>query len=71
MASPDIGGGMGGDREGTHYLCSTPLPGYLLQVSGAISCVRGKRLAGSSAQPQERQIEVGAAESGIEQRGSG
>ena len=38
---------------------------------GEISCVRGRQLAGSGAQPQVRQIEVGAAELVIDKGRSG
>ena len=43
----------------------------LLQVHGASACERGRRLAVSGSQPQARQTEVGAADSYIDQGGSG
>ena len=55
----------------THCLRSPYLPGHLLQVPGASSCSRGRQLAVSGAQHQERQAEVGAADSGFDQGGSG
>ena len=52
-------------------LVSPPLPGHLLQVPGESSCVGGKLLASSGTQPLRCQEEVGAADSGTEQGGSG
>ena len=48
-----------------------PIPGNLLQVYGASSCNRGRRLAVSGAQPLARQTEVGVADSYLDQGGSG
>ena len=61
---------MGGDRDGTHRLWGTSCPGHLFQVPGASYCGRGRRLAGSSAQPQVLQIELGAADLDIDQEGN-
>ena len=71
MASPDGGGGPGGYIEGTHCLWIPPLPGHLLQVPGESSCRRGRLLASSGAQPPECQVEVGVANSVVEQGGVG
>ena len=71
VASAGGGGGKVGDWEGTHCLRSPPLPGHLLQVPGDISCSIRRWLVGSGMQPLVRQAEVGAADSGNEQGGSG
>ena len=47
------------------------LPGNLLQVYEASYCDRGQQLAVSGAKPKARKIEVGAADSYINQGGSG
>ena len=62
---------MGGDGEGTHCICITPLPVYLIKVSGASYCGRGRQLDGSGAQPQACQTEVVASDSDIEKIESG
>ena len=57
--------------EDNHCLCFTLLLGNLLQVYGTSSCDRGRQLAVSGSQPQERQTEVGVSDSYIDQGGSG
>ena len=69
--SPVRVGGMVGNGKGAKCLQIPPLPGHLLQVSRASSCGRGQWLAGSGAQSQARQAEVGAADLGIKQGGRG
>ena len=71
MSSPGGGIGTGGEGEENHCLSCPPLPGNLLQVYGASSCDRGRRLAVSGAQPQALQTEVGADDSYIDQGGIG
>ena len=68
---PGEGGDPGGEGEGTHCLRIPPLPGHLLQVPGASSIIRGKLLAGCGTQLSARQAEVGAANLGAKQGGSG
>ena len=71
MVSLGGGGGPVGDGEETHCLWSPPIPGHLLQVPGASSCIRGRQLSGSGAQPLTRQVEVGASNSAVEKGGRG
>ena len=71
MALSGGGGGTGGDGEGTSCLKSPPLPGQLLQVPGESSCGGRGQLDGNGTQPPAHQEEVGEADSGTDQEGSG